>query len=105
MFNNIYAVVDFMLFFQFNVLDLVLPARFRYNNIFFMIDTCQAASMYEKFYSPNILAVASSQVGEDSLSVSGECPVPLRCSLSLSCPVYGIQLLRKTVLCMHQPAI
>ncbi|XP_043225858.1 putative GPI-anchor transamidase [Amphibalanus amphitrite] len=40
----------------------------RYNNIFFMIDTCQAASMYEKFYSPNILAVASSQVGEDSLS-------------------------------------
>lgn len=34
-----------------------------------MIDTCQAASMYEKFYSPNILAVASSLVGEDSLSV------------------------------------
>lgn len=26
--------------------------------------------MYEKFYSPNILAVASSLVGEDSLSVS-----------------------------------
>lgn len=41
----------------------------RYNEIFFMIDTCQAASMYEKFYSPNILAVASSLVGEDSLSV------------------------------------
>lgn len=35
-----------------------------------MIDTCQAASMYEKFYSPNILAVGSSLVGEDSLSVS-----------------------------------
>lgn len=34
-----------------------------------MIDTCQAASMYEKFYSPNILAVGSSLVGEDSLSV------------------------------------
>ncbi|ODM90394.1 putative GPI-anchor transamidase [Orchesella cincta] len=28
-----------------------------YNEIFFMVDTCQAASMYEKFYSPNILAV------------------------------------------------
>lgn len=42
----------------------------RYNELFFMIDTCQAASMYEKFYSPNILAVASSLVGEDSLSVS-----------------------------------
>lgn len=41
----------------------------RYNEVFFMIDTCQAASMYEKFYSPNILAVASSLVGEDSLSV------------------------------------
>uniref|UniRef100_A0A1B6HH43 GPI-anchor transamidase n=2 Tax=Homalodisca liturata TaxID=320908 RepID=A0A1B6HH43_9HEMI len=40
----------------------------RYHEIFFMIDTCQAASMYEKFYSPNILAVASSLVGEDSLS-------------------------------------
>ena len=33
-----------------------------------MIDTCQAASMYQEFYSPNILAVASSRVGEDSLS-------------------------------------
>jgi hypothetical protein len=28
----------------------------------------QAASMFQKFYSPNILAVASSLVGEDSLS-------------------------------------
>ncbi|GFG39388.1 hypothetical protein Cfor_08337 [Coptotermes formosanus] len=40
----------------------------RYHEMFFMIDTCQAASLYEKFYSPNILAVASSLVGEDSLS-------------------------------------
>lgn len=40
----------------------------RYHEIFFMIDTCQAASMYERFYSPNILAMASSLVGEDSLS-------------------------------------
>ena len=43
-------------------------AKRRYNEIFFMIDTCQAASMFQKFYSPNILAVASSLVGEDSLS-------------------------------------
>jgi glycosylphosphatidylinositol transamidase (GPIT) subunit GPI8 len=42
----------------------------RYHEMFFMIDTCQAASLYEKFYSPNILSVASSLVGEDSLSVS-----------------------------------
>ncbi|KAJ8928202.1 hypothetical protein NQ314_019265 [Rhamnusium bicolor] len=40
----------------------------RYHETFFMIDTCQAASMYERFYSPNILAVGSSLVGEDSLS-------------------------------------
>lgn len=41
----------------------------RYHEVFFMIDTCQAESMFQKFYSPNILAVASSRVGEDSLSV------------------------------------
>ncbi|XP_030631401.1 GPI-anchor transamidase [Chanos chanos] len=40
----------------------------RYNEVLFIIDTCQGASMYERFYSPNIMALASSQVGEDSLS-------------------------------------
>jgi len=40
-----------------------------------MIDTCQASSMYEKFYSPNILAMASSLVGEDSLSVRDLCKI------------------------------
>ncbi|XP_075615852.1 GPI-anchor transamidase isoform X1 [Balearica regulorum gibbericeps] len=40
----------------------------RYNELLFIIDTCQGASMYERFYSPNIMALASSQVGEDSLS-------------------------------------
>uniref|UniRef100_A0A1I8NZ40 GPI-anchor transamidase n=1 Tax=Stomoxys calcitrans TaxID=35570 RepID=A0A1I8NZ40_STOCA len=40
----------------------------RYNELFLMVDTCQAASLYEKFTSPNVLAVASSLVGEDSLS-------------------------------------
>lgn len=50
----------------------------RYHEILFVVDTCQASSMYEKFYSPNILAVASSLVGEDSLSV---CP----CFFSNSC--------------------
>ncbi|KAJ8300067.1 hypothetical protein KUTeg_021586, partial [Tegillarca granosa] len=33
----------------------------RYHEIFFMIDTCQAESMFQKFYSPNILSVASSK--------------------------------------------
>lgn len=35
-----------------------------------MIDTCQANSMYSQFYSPNIIASGSSEIGENSLSVS-----------------------------------
>ena len=42
----------------------------RYNEVFLIVDTCQAYSMTQKLYSPNILAVGSSLVGEDSLSVS-----------------------------------
>ena len=42
--------------------------KLRYHELMFVIDTCQAASMYQKFYSPNIIAIASSKVGEDSLS-------------------------------------
>jgi len=38
--------------------------------VLYIIDTCQAESMFKKFYSPNILAIASSHIGEDSLSVS-----------------------------------
>ena len=34
-----------------------------------MIDTCQATTMYSRFYSPNILATGSSQLGENSYSV------------------------------------
>ncbi|KAH3674562.1 hypothetical protein WICPIJ_009520 [Wickerhamomyces pijperi] len=40
----------------------------RYNEIFFMIDTCQANTMYSKFYSPNILSVGSSEIEESSYS-------------------------------------
>lgn len=42
----------------------------RYHEIFFMIDTCQANSMFLRFYSPNILATGSSRTGENSYSVS-----------------------------------
>ena len=35
-----------------------------------MIDTCQANTMYSKFYSPNVLATGSSVLGENSYSVS-----------------------------------
>ncbi|AGO12767.1 AaceriADR299Wp [[Ashbya] aceris (nom. inval.)] len=40
----------------------------RYNEIFFMIDTCQANTMYSRFYSPNVLAVGSSELDESSYS-------------------------------------
>ncbi|VVT53201.1 uncharacterized protein SAPINGB_P003454 [Magnusiomyces paraingens] len=40
----------------------------RYNEILFMIDTCQANTMYSRFYSPNILAVGSSKLDESSYS-------------------------------------
>ncbi|KAH8926725.1 hypothetical protein BT69DRAFT_1317412 [Atractiella rhizophila] len=40
----------------------------RYNEIFFMIDTCQANTMYSKFYSPNILATGSSAKGQNAYS-------------------------------------
>lgn len=40
----------------------------RYNEILFMIDTCQANTMYKRFYSPNILAVGSSDIDENSYS-------------------------------------
>lgn len=40
----------------------------RYNEILFMVDTCQAATLFSRIYSPNILAIASSQAGEPSYS-------------------------------------
>lgn len=40
----------------------------RYKEIFFMIDTCQANTMFSKFYSPNILAIGSSEINESSYS-------------------------------------
>jgi phosphatidylinositol glycan class K len=40
----------------------------RYHEILFMIDTCQANTMYSKFYSPNIIATGSSEIGQSSYS-------------------------------------
>ncbi|PCH40692.1 hypothetical protein WOLCODRAFT_99130 [Wolfiporia cocos MD-104 SS10] len=40
----------------------------RYNEILFMIDTCQANTMFSKFYSPNIIATGSSEIHENSYS-------------------------------------
>ncbi len=52
------------------VSDIVLCRADRYNELFFMIDTCQANTMYSKFYSPNVLATGSSVIHENSYSVS-----------------------------------
>ncbi len=40
----------------------------RYNEILFMIDTCQANTMFSKIYSPNIMAIGSSELHESSYS-------------------------------------
>ena len=53
----------------------------------FIIDTCQAASMFRPFYSPNIVATGSSSVSEDSLSVSPP-PPPNFLPYPLHTPTY-----------------
>jgi glycosylphosphatidylinositol transamidase (GPIT) subunit GPI8 len=40
----------------------------RYHEILFMIDTCQANTMYSKFKSPNIIATGSSEIDQSSYS-------------------------------------
>ncbi|BEJ14774.1 hypothetical protein CspHIS471_0405410 [Cutaneotrichosporon sp. HIS471] len=54
----------------FDVADAVeqMWEKRRYNRLLFMIDTCQANTMYSQFYSPNIIATGSSELGENSLS-------------------------------------
>ncbi|CEH14924.1 probable gpi8-gpi-anchor transamidase [Ceraceosorus bombacis] len=40
----------------------------RYHELFFMIDTCQANTMYSKIYSPNVIATGSSKKDQNSYS-------------------------------------
>jgi phosphatidylinositol glycan class K len=40
----------------------------RYHEILFMIDTCQANTMFSRFYSPNIIATGSSELDQSSYS-------------------------------------
>ncbi|KAI9867602.1 MAG: glycosylphosphatidylinositol anchor biosynthesis [Trichoglossum hirsutum] len=40
----------------------------RYHEMLFMIDTCQANTMYSKLYSPNIIATGSSAIDQSSYS-------------------------------------
>lgn len=39
-----------------------------YNEMLFMIDTCQANTLYSRFYSPNIIATGSSAIDQSSYS-------------------------------------
>ncbi len=41
----------------------------RYQKILFIADTCQAATLQNHFYSPDIVAIGSSAKGENSYSV------------------------------------
>lgn len=41
----------------------------RYNEILFVADTCQAATLSEQFYSPGVIAIGSSKRKENSYSV------------------------------------
>jgi len=47
----------------------------RYNEIFLMVDTCQANTMFSKIYSPNVLATGSSELGENSYSYENDADV------------------------------
>lgn len=40
----------------------------RYNEMLVMVDTCQANTLYERLYSPNVVMVGSSRRGENSWS-------------------------------------
>ncbi|CAK7240782.1 MAG: glycosylphosphatidylinositol anchor biosynthesis [Sporothrix thermara] len=40
----------------------------RYHELLFMIDTCQANTMYSRLYSPNIIATGSSELDQSSYS-------------------------------------
>ncbi len=40
----------------------------RYREMLFMVDTCQANTMYSRFYSPNIIATGSSEIDQSSYS-------------------------------------
>jgi len=42
----------------------------RYRELLFVVDTCHGEGMFTEFYSPNILALSSSNLHEDSMSAS-----------------------------------
>ena len=53
-------------------LRLIRYVMVRYHEMLFMIDTCQANTMYSRFYSPNIIATGSSEIDQSSYSHHGD---------------------------------
>ena len=74
---------------------------FRYHELLFIIDTCQAVSMFQQFYSPNLLGVGSSQVGEDSLSVRTFPLLRKMQTISAYTPVHLVESVGNCELCMR----
>lgn len=51
---------------------LIVLGLHSYHEILFMVDTCQANTLYSQFSSPNILAIGSSRKDENSYSVRSD---------------------------------
>ncbi|KAJ9076819.1 glycosylphosphatidylinositol anchor biosynthesis [Entomophthora muscae] len=49
----------------------------RYNELLFIIDTCEANTLYSKIYSKNIIAMGSSELGEKAYSYQNDYSVGL----------------------------
>lgn len=56
----------------------------RYNELLFISDTCQAASLYGSIRSPNIVAMASSKIGK---ALSFQCKAFSLCNSHATMPI------------------
>lgn len=63
-----FAIFDVKHIFPTSLFSNHSRTRNRYHEILFMIDTCQANTMYSKLYSPNIIATGSSELDQSSYS-------------------------------------
>lgn len=58
-----------------NSLSLFIQASaeiISYNDMLFMIDSCQANTMYSRFYTPNIIVTGSSENDQASYSLHAD---------------------------------
>lgn len=67
----------------------------RYNRLLLILDTCQAATMYRHIEAPNVIAIASSLLGESSYSVPKPCLTlkhPLHALFVMECSMRWMEL-------------